>query len=198
MPEIDLLTKYGDPNFWRTPRVEHFSQTYTGCDMVVSLLFPQSYPIVVGTATTVSYSTFRSVQPVVTMGRVSVKGFAKGLRTVAGTIVFTMHEKSEIARLKDTIGYLNAVLRLRPDELPPFDILITAANEAGAAAKMVIYGVTVYEEGQVMSVNDLFSENVWSYQARDVAPFDNTFSSIGQISQTAFKKSSSGVFTLSL
>jgi hypothetical protein len=179
-------------------KVNYFTKTYTGCDMMVSLLFPQAPPITVGSATTVSYSTFRSLQPVVTMGRVSIRGFAKGTRTVAGTIVFSMHTKSEIAHLKNKIGYLNAVMRLRPDELPPFDILITAGNEAGSSAKMLIYGVTLYEEGQVISINEAFSESIWSYHARDVAPFDNTFSSIGQVSQTTFRRPSNNVFSLSL
>lgn len=166
-------TVYGLPYNWLMGKYWHLTKyaSFSGTDMVVSLVFPQCTPIVVGSANTVTYSIYRSVKPVTTLGRISMRGLAKGTRVVAGTIIFTMLDQNMVNNLKDRIEYLRGITRLKPDELPPFDIVITAANEYGHVGRMTIYGATVYEDGQTMSIQDMFTENVWSYQARDVMPF---------------------------
>ena len=54
--------------------------------------------------------------------------------------------------------------------LPPFDIVLTFFNEYGLAAKMKIYGVTIVDEGQTMSVDDLITEQTYTYMARGLQP----------------------------
>lgn len=54
------------------------------------------------------------------------------------------------------------------DELPPFDVVISLANEYGLRSKLVIYGVRLLNEGQVMSVNDVFTENTYQFMATDI------------------------------
>lgn len=142
--------------------------TFSGADMVVSILLPHSKLYTVGECSTVSYSTLRDLQEVRTLGFISPRGFARGQRRVAGTIIFTVFEQHVVNNLKREISYLRQIGRLKSDELPPFDIIITCASEYGRAAKMAIYGAIVYEEGKVMSIEDIFTENVWSYMARDI------------------------------
>lgn len=142
--------------------------TFSGIDMSVSILLPGAKPCTVGECSTVSYSTLRDLQEVRTLGRTSVRGFARGQRRVAGTIIFTVFEQHAVNNLRLEIDYLRKINRLKTDELPPFDIIITGASEYGRAAKLVIYGAVVYEEGQVITIEDLFMENVWSYMARDI------------------------------
>lgn len=58
------------------------------------------------------------------------------------------------------------------DELPPFDIVITFANEAGNNGIIEIYGVEIQEEGMTLSIEDLFTEVTYSYTARGAKLFN--------------------------
>jgi hypothetical protein len=54
------------------------------------------------------------------------------------------------------------------DMMPPFDITISMRNEYGNGATMVIKGVVIVDEGQVMSIEDMITENTMSYMAMDI------------------------------
>jgi hypothetical protein len=56
------------------------------------------------------------------------------------------------------------------DQLPPFDITLLFSNEVGDNSYMVLYGVEIVNEGQTMSIQDLMTENVMQFVARDVDP----------------------------
>jgi hypothetical protein len=56
------------------------------------------------------------------------------------------------------------------DMLPPFDIVLTFFNEYGLGGKMKIYGVTIVDEGQTMSVDDLITEQTYTFMARGIQP----------------------------
>jgi len=146
--------------------------TFSGVDMVVSILLPSSPPYVVGECSTVTYSILRDVQEVRTLGRISVRGHARGQRRVAGTIIFTVFEQHTVNNLRMQVDYLRKIMRLKGDELPPFDIVITGGSEYGRVARLVIYGAVAFEEGKVISIEDMFTENVWSYMARDIEPLE--------------------------
>jgi hypothetical protein len=57
--------------------------------------------------------------------------------------------------------------------LPPFDIVLTFFNEYGNAAKMKIFGITIIDEGQTMSVDDLITEQTYTFMARGIQPMVN-------------------------
>ena len=135
--------------------------------MTAFALFPESTPLALGELTTFSYSTFREQIPVRTLGRVSTKGYGKGNRTVAGTMVFTVYHKHIVYKIQEHAASLN-IKRLKTDELPPFDMVITFGNEYGATSRITIYGISVVDEGGVFSVEDMYSENTMSYVARDI------------------------------
>ena len=42
------------------------------------------------------------------------------------------------------------------DEIPPFDITISFANEYGYDSRMALYGVRLLNEGQSMATNDIY------------------------------------------
>ena len=54
------------------------------------------------------------------------------------------------------------------DEIPPFDITITFANEYGNASTMTIYGVEITNEGMGLSVDDITTEKAMSFVARSI------------------------------
>lgn len=131
-----------------------------------------SKPLVLADIQTLSYSIYREKYPVRTIGMAYPKGFTRGPRTIAGSLIFTMFDRQVL---------LDVINRIRPDtandlstplidQLPRFDITITFANEYGAASTMVIYGVELVSEGVTMSIEDLFTENTVSYIAQDMTP----------------------------
>lgn len=56
------------------------------------------------------------------------------------------------------------------DQIPPFDITITFANEYGQAAVRAIYGVELINEGSGVSMDDITIEESMTYVAREVGP----------------------------
>ncbi len=57
------------------------------------------------------------------------------------------------------------------DQVPPFDITLTAANEYGAAATMRIYGVEILNEGSGASIDDIVLEQQMTYVCRTIDPW---------------------------
>jgi len=57
------------------------------------------------------------------------------------------------------------------DQLPPFDVVIVAANEYGKVAEMRIYGVEILNEGSGFSIDDIVIENQMTYVARTILPW---------------------------
>ena len=122
---------------------------------------------------TISYSIHRENSPIRTLGHVNPRGFVKGGRTIAGSLIFTVFNEYAFYRIKEfrqimaETGLFFAPLA---DMLPPFDIVLTFFNEYGLGAKMKIYGVTIVDEGQTMSVDDLITEQTYTFMARGIQP----------------------------
>ena len=55
------------------------------------------------------------------------------------------------------------------DQIPPFNITLSAANEYGDIATMAIFGVEFLNEGLGISIDDLVSEKQYTYVCRDIA-----------------------------
>lgn len=56
------------------------------------------------------------------------------------------------------------------DQIPPFNITITYANEYGQAAKRAIFGVELLNEGSGASMDDVVVEETMTFVARDIGP----------------------------
>ena len=120
---------------------------------------------------TISYSIHRENSPVRTLGYVNPRGFVKGPRTIAGSLIFTVFNEYAFYRIKQFKRKL-ALLGYAPlaDMLPPFDVVLTFFNEYGLYGKMKLYGLTIVDEGQTMSVDDLITEQTYTYMARGIQP----------------------------
>lgn len=158
--------------------------SFSGTDIVVSLAFDDSRAIVMGTLATMTYSLYREKRQVRTLGRISPRGVTKGPMTVAGTMIFSVINQHVVNDIRQEIYRINpahplcasGLKRIRMDELPPFDIILTFGNEYGQSAKMVIYGVTITDEAMTFSIEDMFTENVMTYMARDIETMRGPFS----------------------
>ena len=56
------------------------------------------------------------------------------------------------------------------DQIPPFDITITFANEYGQGAVRSIFGVELLNEGSGASMDDIVIEETMTYVARELGP----------------------------
>jgi hypothetical protein len=147
------------------------NKTFSGCDMVASIDILDAsgnrHSYVLGTLLTLTYSTFQDKKPVRALGNINAKDYVCGPRTIAGSMVFSIFNKHILYEISNASGgyiYDGYIM----DELPPFDITISLANEYGAKARMALYGVRIISEGQTMSVNDIYTENTYQYFAHDL------------------------------
>lgn len=65
---------------------------------------------------------------------------------------------------------ISSALPYYADQVPPFDITVTYANEHGQAAVKSIYGVELLNEGSGASMDDVVIEETMTYVAREIGP----------------------------
>ena len=148
-----------------------FYKTFSGADTIAFALFPNCKPILMGSVTTISYSIYRDKKPVPAIGKINVRGFTRGMRIIAGTMVFTVINQHFVKDIIENIPYLKNYVNMKSDELPIFDVMVVSANEYGANSQMQIYGIDLTDDSTIISVEDLFSENVLKFVARDLDEF---------------------------
>lgn len=157
------------------------NETYSGCDIVASIdmnlekideqgkAYIEPYTKVIGQLQTISYSINMDKKPVRSIGNINVKDYTTGPRTIAGSLVFSVFNKhfaeDILVDINDSYKKGKAFL---VDELPPFNITLSFANEYGYRSRSTIYGVRLLNEGQVMSINDIYTENTYQFFATDL------------------------------
>jgi hypothetical protein len=159
------------------------NMSYAGTDISATIVVPnidrntktvgESDILEMAEIQTISYSIHRENSPVRTLGHVNPRGFVKGGRTIAGSLIFTVFNEYAFYRIKEFRQMMSETgLFFAPlaDMLPPFDIVLSFFNEYGMASKMKIYGVTIVDEGGTMSVDDLITEQTYTFMARGMQP----------------------------
>lgn len=134
-------------------------------------------PVLLADVQTLSYSTHRDKFPVRALGHTYPRGYTRGGRTIAGSMVFTMFDREVLWRIIQNYKYDTEMNEGEVDfssyspmldQIPPFDITITFANEYGDVANMALYGVEIVDEGTVLSIDDIMVEKTCSFVARDL------------------------------
>lgn len=156
------------------------NSSFTAADMVASITMTipdtgNTVSTTLGTLQTLSYSIDQAKTPVRNLGNMNAKDWVFGPRTIAGSLVFAVFNKHWLINIYDKIK-TNAKMKnchFIADELPPFDITISFANEYGFDSRLVIYGVRLLREGQVMSVSDIYIENTYTFVASDIDLLDS-------------------------
>jgi hypothetical protein len=165
---------------------------------------------IIGELQGVSYSVTREKAPIYTMGSADPRSFSRGKRGIAGTLIFTVFDRSALMEafksMQDRSGWFfahdsdvqkheveeqkgNQVWQdvntdnswqpaWYPDQIPPFDIVLTAANEYGQVAQMSIRGVEILNEGSGMSIDDIVTEQQMTFVAREVHAWVASFSDV--------------------
>lgn len=159
-----------------------YTKTYTsfsGADMVaiIDVNIPNkegSYnkvTKVLGEMMTISYSIHMDKKPVRSLGSVNAKDYVFGPRTIAGSLIFAQFNRhiaqDILAEAEKTVENKHSQMIVM-DEMPPFNITISMANEYGSKARLAIYGIRIVNEGNVISVNDVYTENTYQFVATDI------------------------------
>ena len=169
-----------------------------GTNIIVTITVPGIGPYVVGTLQTLSYSVHTEKFPVKLLGHKNPVGFTNGPRTCAGTLIFTFFNKDTLldivratwaVRGSSMDNYITdrfygsgkiakerdqKVMRPLASDLPPFDIFVLGAPEISPDPVMCfIKGLTIIDEGAVISIDDLITETTYSYLAKEVVPLDS-------------------------
>jgi hypothetical protein len=171
--ELNTFTMANFAGNQDTPLSQYYAKhnTYAGTDIVATILVPnEKTDLVLGELQTISYSIHRENSPVRVLGSVNPAGFVRGPRTIAGSLIFTQFDEYTFYRLAQYKEITKHTLYPLADMLPPFDIIITFANEYGRTSKMKIFGVTIIDEGGTMSIDDMVSEQTYTYMARGIQP----------------------------
>lgn len=183
--------------------------SFSGCD--IKATFGGQ---VIGELQGISYSVTREKAPIYTMGSADPRSFSRGKRGIAGTLIFTVFDRSALISVfkdrNDDAGWFFAHdtdINRRPveitdaygqstnpargsqvhetvftdnvwtaawytDQLPPFDVVLTAANEYGQVARMNINAVEILNEGSGMSIDDIVTEQQMTFVAREIVPWE--------------------------
>lgn len=156
--------------------------SFSGVDTRILLSMPRvgnvaAYTKIVTNIQTISYSIFREKSPVRSLGFIGEKGRARGTRTIAGSIVFTVFDRHPLFDFfrpspGDSVyngfampGSYDGIEYTFPDQLPPFDLILHFANEYGHTSELVLQGIDLSSEGQVHSVQDIITENTMQFTA---------------------------------
>ena len=169
--------KYKALNDKNTKAVTNWALTnssYSGCDMVATIRMTtydgKTFTSVLGELQTLSYSIHNEKAPVRNLGNINAKDYVTGPRTIAGSLVFAVfnsHWMENILTKIDEVGQMKDRDYVT-DTIPPFDIVCSMANEYGFQSYLVLSGVRIMNEGQVMSTQDIYIENTYQYVATDI------------------------------
>jgi len=161
--------------------------SFSGADIIASIKAMGGKPMVFGELQTITYSTHREIRPIRSVGSINPRGFTRGPRTIAGSLIFTVFDRHVIQNvLKEGLlagtpgsGATDIAKNIMTDEMPPFDITVSFINEYGTSSRLAIYGIIIVDEGQVMSIDDMITENTMSYIAHGIQLMTNeeTFTS---------------------
>ena len=154
------------------------NNTYSMCDIVctIDIVSNTGEHVVstLGKLQTLSYSIYQQKQPVRCIGNMNAKDYVYGQRTIAGSLVFAVFNRHWLVDIYDQLIDKGMMKNWHyiADEIPPFNITISFANEYGYDSKMALFGVRLMTEGQVMSINDIYIENTYQFVATDIEYMD--------------------------
>lgn len=148
-----------------------FYKAFSSTDSLAFVLFPELKPILLGSLTSIFYSIQRNKKPVTSIGNTRVSGYTRGPKVISGKMEFTLINQNLISDLTNKISALSNKKKISSDELPLFDVMIVSLNEYKYVTQMMIYGIDITNDSQIISINDIFIKNTLNFVATDLNDF---------------------------
>lgn len=142
--------------------------SYSGTDILPVISTFNGAAKTLGYIATCSYSVHTNFSPVNTCGHFNPLSFTRGTRLIAGSFVSIVFDKTPLYEL-NSYAY-NTKYSPTSGHLPPFDIILIFHNEYQENKESILklFGVRIMDEGQVHSVDDIYTENTMSFVAEDI------------------------------
>jgi hypothetical protein len=160
-----------------------YNYSFSGTD-VKAVAETESSVIALKSLATISFQVNEQKSPVRRLGRQHVVGFTRSIKTIAGTMVFVILNDHP---LRELIPNNNLTLRHKdvdPFTLPnhatnilPFNLRLkykTEHSSYSAYAELFIEGIEIISQSIVTSVNDMVTELVIQFLAKDYKEFNFT------------------------
>ena len=156
--------------------------TYTGSGIKAMLEFPNETGTAIGIhlskqlieLTTISVSIHRVKTPAVAMGYINPKGFARGRRCIAGTLIFNKFTKDVLAEFLTSKAFTSDLSKdtnfSKVDQLPAFNLTLLFEDEYGNTSYQRLLGVELVTSGDVYSIQEMLSEQTISFVCADFTP----------------------------
>lgn len=113
--------------------------------------------------------------PVTSLGNKGIDGFTRGHALTAGSLGFTVFDRDPwwdiISKYDKWVGndVVNSITR--PHNLPPFDIIISFANEKEQTADITLRSVVILDGSQTMGVDVIKMTQAYSFICKGVTTF---------------------------
>ena len=122
--------------------------------------------------TTLTVSVHRVKSPAPACGYINTKGWARGRRTIAGTMVMTKLTTDVLFTFLLSSAFTSDLSKdstyVKVDQLPPFNISMLFADEYGHMSYQRVLGIEFVTSGDVYSIQDMLTEQTRSL--RPAAP----------------------------
>lgn len=122
---------------------------------------------------TITVSSARSVMPVRRLGETNPASYARGSRTIAGSMVFTTGLRDAFVKMLAK-SYKDGEPRREPtlfvDQIPQFSMVFQAANELGGVSTAMLGNITLTNFGTTFSIDDIYTESTFTYVADQYFP----------------------------
>jgi len=90
--------------------------------------------------------------------------------TFAGRVELSPTSGSAVAS-QSFQGRLDLAYAWYHDQIPPFDVVLTALTEMGLAARMSVTGIEILNSGSGISIDDITTDENFTYVATGVTPW---------------------------
>lgn len=144
-------------------------------------------PLRLDSLQTLSVQIHVDKQPVRALGHSYPKGYCRGAKLVAGSMIFTVIREHPLIKVIDMFNAGREFMSVLPqfkdgdntgydmfptsatiDHLPPMHVTVLGVNEAGNAVNMNLYGVEFINDGLVLSIQDMITESTINFVAQDM------------------------------
>ena len=163
--------------------------SYSGSDILCLVYIPnysvdflpvEGYIQIEDKLQTLTVSSARSVSPVRRLGETAPLNYARGSRTIAGSMVFTTGLRDAFVDAMVRSGKANGIEPRREptlfiDQMPKFSMILQANNELGGVSTAVLLNITLTNFGTTFSIDDIYTESTFTYVAEQYFPLSKVY-----------------------
>jgi hypothetical protein len=171
-----------EQNEYSASSVYDYPFSFSGTD-VEAYIIQGNYSYKLNSLSTVSFQVNEQKSPVRRLGYVSPVGFTRAIRTIAGTLVLTVLKDHPFSIIKDAkrntlnlssyIGLTSFLGENKVVQNQEFDLLLKYQSEGNRRfySQFRIKGINLISQSMVTSVNDMVTEMVFQFMAKDFDDF---------------------------